>query len=327
MKVIRITEPGKASVLRMEEIEDPSPSDNQVLIEVKAAALNRADLMQRRGHYPPPHGTREDIPGLEVAGIVLEKGPGTRKYGIGESVMALLPGEGCAERVVVNEGLVMPLPAGLTFEEGAAIPEVFLTAYDALFAQLALSLGESLLIHAVGSGVGTAALQLAVEAGLRTVGTAGSKEKLDRAQRLGLELAINYREEDFALRIREQMGEEGVDAILDLVGAVHWEKNLELMRTRGKMIVVGLVSGRKVECDLRQLLKNRLTIIGTALRSRTLEEKALLISSFERRIVPLFESRRIRPIIDKVFGWEEVVRAHLRMEENLNFGKIVLAVS
>lgn len=327
MKAIRIIEPGEASVLRIEEVGSPSPSEREVLIEVKAAALNRADILQRRGVYPPPAGTRKDIPGLEVAGVVLETGNGCQNFGEDDRVIALLPGEGYAEKVAVSEALVMPLPDGLTFTDGAAIPEAFLTAYDALFAQLALTLGGTLLIHAVGSGVGTAALQLAVEAGISTIGTAGSTAKLKRARELGLGLGINYRKTDFVEKIEEQIGRNGIDAILDLVGAAHWKGNISVLRTQGKMIVVGLVSGRKVECDLGLLLKKRLTIIGTALRSRSLAEKALLISRFRENILPLFDSQRLRPVLDKVYGWEDVVEAHRRMEEDLNFGKIVLTLS
>jgi NADPH:quinone reductase-like Zn-dependent oxidoreductase len=219
----------------------------------------------------------------------------------------------------------MPVPPELSFEEAAAIPEVFATAYDALFRQVGLKQGESLLIHAVGSGVGTAAIQLSREAGVTILGTSGSKEKLTKAKRLGLNIGINYRTEDFAEAVFEQTEGVGVDAILDLVGAAHWKGNLRVLRSTGRMIIIGLVSGSKVEADLSVILRKRLRIMGSVLRFRSLAEKRQLTHLIIENLLPLFEAERLAPIIDCVYPWSEASAAHSYMEENRNFGKIVLS--
>jgi putative PIG3 family NAD(P)H quinone oxidoreductase len=325
MKAVMITEPGPPEVLKIREVSEPVPADGELLIQVRATSLNRADLLQRRGIYPPPAGTREDIPGLEYAGTVLESREPECPLKPGDRVMGLLPGAGYAERVVTPAVTAMPVPHKLSLEDAAAIPEVFATAYDALFRQVGLKQGEGLLIHAVGSGVGTAAVQLSREAGVTTYGTSRSNQKLARAKQLGLEIGINYRTEDFAEAVFQQTENAGVDAILDLVGAAHWKGNLEVLRSTGRMIIIGLVSGSKVEADLSVILRKRLRLMGSVLRFRTLAEKKQLTHLIIENILPLFEAERLAPVIDCVYPWNEVVAAHSYMEENRNFGKIVLS--
>jgi len=325
MKAVLITEPGPPAVLRIREVPEPQPAEGDLLIRVKATSLNRADLLQRRGMYPPPAGTREDIPGLEFSGTVLESREPESRFKTGDRVMGLLPGEGYAELVRTPAVTVMPVPRNLSFEEAAAVPEVFATAYDALFRQVGLKEGERLLIHAVGSGVGTAAVQLSREAGVIVFGTAGSKEKLSKATELGLGVGINYRTTNFVETVMHQTDNAGVDAILDLVGAANWEGNLSVLRPTGRMIIIGLVSGSKVEADLSVILRKRLRLMGSVLRFRTLVERTQLAHLMNENVLPLFEQGRLTPVIDRVYPWQEVSAAHTYMEENRNFGKIVLA--
>lgn len=326
MKAVVISRPGGPEVLALQEVEDPRAGDEEILIRVRAAALNRADLLQRKGLSPPPPGTREEIPGLECAGIVEEVGSRVQTFRPGDRIMALLSGAGYAERVAVPSLLALPIPESLSFEEAAAIPEVFLTAYDALFCQLQVQMGESLLIHAVGSGVGTAATQLAARAGLFLYGTSGSREKLSKARTLGLCRGIDSSREDFQAVIQAETKGHGVQAILDLVGAAYWDRNLACLAPLGRMIVVGLLGGHSVPADLGVILRRRLRILGTALRSRTVLEKAQLVAVFREKVLPLFERGQLKPVVDRVFPWEEVVQAHHYMEANRNFGKIVLRI-
>ncbi|UCF39476.1 MAG: NAD(P)H-quinone oxidoreductase [Acidobacteriota bacterium] len=325
MRAIVFSDPGPPEVLGFSEVPEPVPGKGELLVRVGAVGLNRADLLQRMGLYPPPAGTRSDILGLECAGTVLESHDSASRFKPGDRVMAILPGEAYAEQVVIPANQALPVPDSLSIEEAAAIPEVFLTAYDALVGRLHLACGESLLIHAVGSGVGTAALQIARILGARVFGTAGSDDKLDGAKAFGLNLGINYRNESFSRALLEQGLQ--VDTILDLVGARHFSENLAVLRSQGRMVVVGLVSGRKAELDLGLLMQKRITLIGTVLRSRSETEKAALSLEFERTMLPLFLEGRLRPVVDRVFDWKEAAEAHRYMERNRNFGKIVLTVS
>ncbi|HLU99796.1 MAG TPA: NAD(P)H-quinone oxidoreductase [Acidobacteriota bacterium] len=325
MRAIIVTEAGGTEVLQVRNVEKPVPGDREVLIRNYATSLNRADLLQRKGRYPAPAGTRSDILGLECAGTVEEVGSQVTQFKPGMRVMALLAGEGYAEWVKAPEETVLPIPDNLSFEEAAAIPETFLTAYDALFHQLDLQMGEKLLIHAAGSGVGVAAIQLAHTAGIFTIGTARSPEKLERAKKLGLEAGILY-EEEFAARIRSLTEGQGVDAVLDFVGCAYWHQNLSSLKIKGRMVVLGLLGGTRVEADLSIILGKRLKVIGSALRSRSLQEKAYLVSEFTAKVLPLIASGRIVPVIDRVFSFEEVQQAHQWMESNRNFGKIVLSI-
>ncbi len=325
MRAAVVTEPGGPEVFEIREIEDPRPGPEEALVAVRATALNRADLMQRRGGYAAPTGALDDVPGLEMAGEVVAVGERVTQWAAGDRVMALLGGGGYGSRVVAHERMLMAIPLGLDFEQAASIPEVFLTAFDAMVLQCGLQSGESVLIHAVGSGVGTAAVQIAAVAGCRTFGTAGSGEKLRRASELGLDAGINYREQDFADVVAQETDGYGVDVILDVVGAPYWDRNLASLATKGRMVIVGTMGGGRVEqMNIGALMGKRLRVHGTVLRSRPLEEKAELTQQFARRLLPLFEGGRLTPVVDRVFALEEVAEAHRYMESNANFGKIVL---
>lgn len=324
MRAVVIESFGPPEVLQVTSRPDPRRRPGEVLLDVAAAGVNRADILQRLGHYPPPPGTPEDIPGLEVSGRVLEADP-SGAFSPGERVMALLPGAGYATRVVVPEQLCLPIPATLSFEEAAAIPEAYLTAYDALFHRLHLAPGETLLIHAVSSGVGTAALQLACRAGIRTIGTSRSPEKLRRAKAMGLDVAVQAGEGgDWSRQVLAATGQAGVDAVLDLVGGGYWPQSLEVLRPQGRIVVVGLLAGRRTVLDLGLLLRQRLRVVGTALRSRPLWEKAALITEFGRTVLRWFAEGEIRPVLDRVFPAEAAAEAHRHLESNRHFGKVVL---
>jgi len=294
---------------------------------VKAAGINRADLLQRRGLYPPPPGWPSDIPGLEYAGTVEAVGADVELWDEGDCVMGLVGGGGYADYVVVPEREAIRVPDQLSFEEAGAVPEVFITAHDALFTQLGLGPGETILIHAVGSGVGTAALQLAKVAGATVIGTSRSAWKLERARELGLDVAIDSSKQDVAAEVRLSTHRNGVAAILDLVGAPLFATNLECLSVKGRLIIVGLSGGRSAELDLGTVLRKRLRIIGTSLRMRPLEEKIAAARAFESEVGPLLASGRVHPVVDSVFPMDDVVTAHQRMEANANFGKLVLTTA
>ena len=325
MKAVVITRPGGAEVLEVQERPKPEPGIGQIRVRVKASALNRADLMQRAGNYPVPPGVPADMPGMEYAGEVEALGAAASLWKVGDRVMGIIGGAGHAEFLCVHEREAMPVPKGMSWEDAGAIPEVFLTAYDALFNRLALSAGETVLIHAVGSGVGTAGLQIARAAGARVVGTARSPDKLERAKKLGLDVAVDSSRADWAAQVEAAIGTERVDAVLDLVGASYLEGNLRLLTLRGRMVVVGLTGGASAPFNMSVLLRKRLTIVGTMLRSRPLEEKIALARDFSERGVPLFETGRLKPVVDRVFAFDEIRAAHQLMESNDTFGKIVLA--
>jgi putative PIG3 family NAD(P)H quinone oxidoreductase len=325
MKAVVITRPGGVEVLEVQERAKPEPGVGQIRVRVRASALNRADLMQREGNYPVPPGVPADMPGMEYAGEVEALGASASMWKNGDRVMGIIGGAGQAEYVCVHEREAMPVPRGMSWEDAGAIPEVFLTAYDALFNRLAISTGETVLIHAVGSGVGTAGLQIARAAGARVVGTARSPDKLERAKKLGLDVAIDSSRGDWAAQVESAIGAEQVDALLDLVGGNYLEGNLRVLTLRGRMVVVGLTAGASSPFNMSVLLRKRLTIVGTMLRSRPLEEKIALARDFSERGVPLFESGQLKPVVDRVFGFDEIRAAHQLMESNDTFGKIVLA--
>ena len=326
MRAAVITEPGGPGVFRVQEVEDPVAGPDEVLVQVKASALNRADLLQRQGGYPAPPGVRSDVPGLEFAGVVIEAGERVNGIASGDRIFGLLGGGGYADRVAIHELMAIPMPPNLDFAQAAALPEVFLTAYDALFNHCELKMGESVLIHAVGSGVGTAALQLAHRAGAYVFGTAGSDGKLAKAAELGLDVGINYKEQDFAHVVREQTGGAGVNVVLDMVGGPYWERNLASLSLKGRLVLVGLMGGNKVEANLGLLMPKRLRVHGTALRTRSLEEKISVTLQFKRHVLPLIVDGRIQPIIDRTFPLDKVSEAHQYMESNTNFGKIILTM-
>lgn len=324
MKAVVIARPGGPEVLRLEDRPVPEPRAGEIRVRVHASALNRADLLQRRGTYPAPPGHPADVPGLEYAGEVDAVGEGAGLWAVGNRVMGIVGGGGHAEYVVVHEREALRVPQTLGWEEAAAIPEAFLTAYDALFRQLDLKVGERLLIHAVGSGVGTAAVQLAHAAGATTLGTSRTASKLARAKELGLDVGIDATADDLADAVSQATYGGGVDAVLDLVGGRTLEETLPVVAPRGRVILVGTTGGAKVQIDLGLLLRRRVTMMGTVLRTRPLEEKIALAREFSSVVVPLFSSGRIRAVVDTVYTMDEVARAHEQMERNDSFGKIVL---
>jgi putative PIG3 family NAD(P)H quinone oxidoreductase len=325
MKAVVITRPGGAEVLEIQERLKPEPGVGQIRVRVRTSALNRADLMQREGNYPVPPGVSADISGMEYAGEVDSLGPLAMLWKTGDRVMGIIGGAGHAEFLCVHEREAMPVPRGMSWEDAAAIPEVFLTAYDALFNRLALRTGETLLIHAVGSGVGTAALQIARAAGAMVVGTARTADKLERAKKLGLDVGIDASRGDWAAQVEAAIGARRVHAVVDLVGGNYLEGNMRVLASRGRIVVVGLTAGATAPFNLGVLLVKRLTIVGTTLRGRPLEEKITVARDLSEHILPLFDVGRLKPVVDRVFAFEEIKAAHELMESNKTFGKIVLA--
>jgi putative PIG3 family NAD(P)H quinone oxidoreductase len=323
MRVVRVAQAGGPEVLELAERPRPVPGPGQLLVKVAASGLNRADLLQRRGMYPAPPGWPADVPGLEYAGTVEAVGPETRLFAAGDRVMGIVGGGGYSDAVVVHEREAVRVPAGMDLLDAGAVPEAFMTAFDALFTQSHLSAGETLLVHAVGSGVGTAALQLARAAGARTIGTSRTAEKLVRAEQLGLDAGV-LAEDDWPAAVRRATGGRGVDLILDLVGAPYAAGNLEVIAERGRWIVVGVTGGATTSFDLRALMSRRASVTGTVLRARPAEEKMTLAREFEARVLPLLERRLLRPVVDDVFAPGEVAEAHRRMEENRSFGKLLI---
>jgi len=326
MKAIVVQSDQEDRPLVWQDVPDPSYGPDEVLVHIHAAALNRADLMQRAGNYPPPPGA-PDILGLEMAGEIVAVGNNVSDWQIGDRVCALLPGGGYAEQVNVPGQMLMPIPDDWSYEQAAAVPEVFLTAYVNLFMEGELQTGETVLIHGGASGVGTAAIQLARQAGCRVFTTAGTEEKIARCEPLGAELAINYKQEDFAESIETYTNGEGVDVILDMVGAAYLERNLRLLKLRGRLVFISMLSGAKTEINLGALMGRRLRIIGSVLRSRSLAEKVEIKERFMAQFWPLLLNGTIHPIIDSVYPIEQADEAHQYMAKNKNIGKIILSVS
>lgn len=324
MRALVITRPGGPEVLEIRNVPDPVPGPEEVLVRVRASALNRADLLQRLGRYPAPPGAPADIPGLEFAGEVLLCGAFVTTLQPGDRVMGIVGGGGQAERLCLHERLCLRVPPGMSFEDAAAVPEAFLTAYDALFARGGLRPGEALLLHAAGSGVGTAAAGIATVGGARVVALSRSAEKRRRLQAMGLHRVLDPGDDGIVASIRMALGGEGVDLAIDVLGASSWPMNLEVLSQRGRLVLVGTMGGSKVEADLGLLMRKRLTVIGTVLRSRPLEEKIDLVQSFSRSMLPLLAAGRLAPVIDRVLPLDEVAAGHAAMERNENFGKIVL---
>lgn len=317
---------GGPEVLELGTHPDPEPAADELLVRIHATALNRADLLQREGRYPPPPGA-SPILGLELAGVVEAVGPACRGFQEGDRVFALLPGGGYAEFATVPHDLAMPIPENLSFEEAAAIPEVFLTAFLNLFWLGRLAAGEYALIHAGASGVGTAAIQLAREQEARVVVTAGSDEKLALCHDLGAGAGCNYRQGPWAPAVLEATGGRGVDVILDPVGAPYWDQNLKVLAPDGRLILIAMMGGSRLpEARLGPILTKRLQVIGSTLRSRSREFKARLTAEFAAFALPRLRDGRLRPVIDRVYDWTEVAAAHTYMESNRNKGKIVLKI-
>ena len=324
MRAVVITKSGGPDVLAIQEQPTPDPQADQVRVRVHATSLNRADLLQRAGGYPAPPPWPPHIPGLEIAGVIDALGPDSTGLALGDRVFGLVGGGGYAEYSITTPDQLARIPDNLDWSEAAAVPEVFMTAYDALFVQANLTVGERLLVHAIGSGVGTAALQLAKAAGVTVYGTTRSPSKSQQAQALGLDAA--WSPDGFAEAVRTATQSKGVDVLIDFVGAPYLAENLEALAPRGRMVIVGLMGGAKGQIDLSTLMSKRLQIFGTVLRSRSRAEKASLTARFAAKVVPLLAQGMVRPIVDRVFGLDEVVAAHAYMESNANFGKIILRI-
>ena len=324
MKAVYIEEFGAAENLEIREVENlPPPTGNQVLARVKAAGINRADILQRKGFYPAPVGFPARILGLEFAGEVAETGADARDFKTGDRVFGIISGGAQTEFVLTEADQLAKIPENLSFTEAAAVPEAFITAHDALFTRANLQTGETILIHAVASGVGLAALQLAKAKNARVFGTSRTTEKLEKCKEFDLDEAISTAEKiDFAKIINEKSG--GANVILDLVGAKYFAENLAALAAKGRLILIGLVSGKKAEFDLGIALAKRLQITGTVLRSRPSKEKAEATRRFAAEVLPLLESGAVVPNIDKIFSFEDVQKAHEYVEANESFGKVVL---
>jgi putative PIG3 family NAD(P)H quinone oxidoreductase len=322
-KAIRIREPGGPEVLEVGEIEVAPPGPSEVLVEVAAAGLNRADCLQRRGFYPAPPGVPADVPGLEFAGVVESVGDSVSAWKPGDRVMGIVGGGSMATRLVTEGVELMPVPKELSLEEAAAVPEVFLTAYDAIVVQGGLGAGRSVLFHAVASGVGTAGIQLASVIGATSIGTSRTADKLPRCTDIGLNHAVLVEDGNFAEGVLEA-APNGVDVILDTIGAAYLSQNVKVIGKKGRIIVIGLMGGVKGELALGSLLAKRASIHGSVLRSRSTAEKAELTKSFTDEMLARFATGELRPIIDDVLPMTDVQAAHQRMEANETFGKLVL---
>lgn len=328
MKAIRILRPGDPDVLELVDVEPASPGPGQLGVSVHATAVNRADLLQRRGGYPAPPGWPEDIPGLEFAGIVEEAGEGVDESVVGSWVMGILGGGGYAEHVVTDASQVLRIPAGLQFVEAAALPEAFFTAFDALVLQGGLTEGMTVMVHAAGSGVGTAALQVARAFGAsRIFGTASSGKLAAIAERgLPLDVPIDYTSQSFRDVVRRETAGRGVDLILDLVGATYWSDNVASLAPKGTLLLVGLMGGTMAQINLGVLMRRRLTVLGTVLRSREPEEKAALTEQVDAHLSGLFASGELESVVDRVFPLPRAAEAHAYVEANRNLGKVMLRV-
>jgi putative PIG3 family NAD(P)H quinone oxidoreductase len=325
MKAVYIKEFGGPENLEIRDVPDlPKPSGTQVLVRVRASALNRADLLQRMGKYPPPPGYSPNIPGLEFAGEVAEIGEQVDQFKPGDRVFAITGGEAQAEYVLIDERLLAKIPDNLSFVEAAAVPEVFITASDAIFTLGDLKEYESLLVHAVGSGVGLAALQLAKADGAKVFGTSRTQDKLDAAAQFGLDVPILTEKPEFSEIVLRETDGHGVDVVLDLVGAAYFRENLASLAKKGRLILIGTQSGSRAEFDLGIALTKRLSIIGTVLRARPFEEKVQINQRFIEDVIPLLAAGKVRPNVDKVFPVAEIRAAHEYMQSNASFGKIVI---
>lgn len=325
MKAVVITRPGGAEVLDVLEVPTPEPRGDQVRVRVRACGLNRADLMQARGYYPAPPGAPDAIPGLEIAGEIDALGPDVvGPLQLGDRVFGIVAGGGLAEYALSHERMVVPIPANLDFKKAAAVPEAFMTAHDALEMQGEALPGERVLIHAVGGGVGIAALQLAHAMGCTVLGTSRTPEKLERAQKLGLDVAICTASDDFAKVVKQHTAGAGVELILDTIGAPVLEGNLDALASQGRLVLVGQLGGCLASIDLPAFMRKRLKLVGTTLRARPIEEKIAVTQRFARRVVPWLERGLVRPIVDRVFPFDDVRRAETRLESGVVFGKVIL---
>jgi putative PIG3 family NAD(P)H quinone oxidoreductase len=325
MRAVVYDQPGDPEVMHIAEVPDPVPAPGEVLLRVRATALNRADLLQRRGFYPPPPGV-SPILGMEASGEIESVAEGVQGWAPGQRVCALLAGGSYAEKATVPAGQLMPVPDNIDMITAGGIPEVFFTAHDNLLTRGRLQRGETALIHGGAGGVGTAAIQVARRAGARVIVTAGSAERLERCRELGAHHGINHHEEDFVARVAEITDGRGADVILDIIGAAYLERNLQALARDGRLVVIGMQGGVRAEVDLNTMLARRLTVVGTTLRGRPLEQKADIVRRATEDLLPGFADGSLRPVIDRVLPLDRVVEAHRAMEAGEPVGKIVLAV-
>ncbi|RMB85536.1 NAD(P)H-quinone oxidoreductase [Streptomyces shenzhenensis] len=324
MHAITITEPGGPEALVWHEVPDPAPPGaGEVLVEVVAGAVNRADILQRQGFYNPPPGA-SPYPGLECSGRIAAVGPGVSGWAVGDEVCALLVGGGYAERVVVPAGQLLPVPEGVDLKQAAALPEVVCTVWSNVFMISHLRPGETLLVHGGSSGIGTMAIQLAKAVGAKVAVTAGSKEKLERCAELGADILINYREQDFVAELDRATGGAGADVILDNMGAKYLDRNVRALAVNGRLAVIGLQGGAKGELNLGALLGKRAAVSATSLRARPLAEKAAIVAAVREHVWPLFASGQVRPVVDRELPMPEAAEAHRVVEASGHIGKVLL---
>ena len=324
MRAAVITRPGEPEVLEIQDVEMPQPVGDQVRVRVRASGINRADLLQRAGGYPAPPGSPSNIPGLEFAGEVEAVGPLVRSWKVGQRVMGIAGGGGQAEYILSHEGLLVEIPENLDFVQAAGVPEVFITAHDALFTQAGLRMGERVLIHAAGSGVGTAAIQLAHAVGATTFGTSRTASKLERAKELGLDVGLS--DQNFAAEVNRLTHGAGVHVALDFMGASYIAQNLEALTTWGRLVFLATIGGAQANVNLALLMGKRIQMRGCTLRTRTLEEKLTVTRLFATQVVPLLAKGLVKPIVEQVYPLHEIAAAHTAMGENRNFGKLIVVM-
>jgi NADPH2:quinone reductase len=325
MTAIGITSAGEPEMLAPQKRPVPQPGEGEILVKVAAAGVNRPDVAQRKGLYPPPPGVT-DIPGLEIAGVVAVCGPGARRWKPGDQVTALVSGGGYAEYCIAHETHALPIPSGLTATEAAAIPETFFTVWHNVFERGGLKAGETLLVHGGSSGIGTVAIQLAKAFGARVITTAGSAEKCDACRRLGTDVAINYKTEDFVSLTKSATGGAGAEVILDMVGGDYIERNYEAAAVEGRIVQIAFQGSPRANVDFRRIMLKRLHHTGSTLRSRSVPDKAAIAQAVERNVWPLIAAGKVRPIMDSIFSFREAAKAHARMESSVHIGKIVLSM-
>jgi putative PIG3 family NAD(P)H quinone oxidoreductase len=323
MKAITIPEPGDASALVLADVPTPEPAEGEVRVRVVAAGVNRADVMQRMGFYPPPAGAPE-YPGLEVSGTIDALGSGVQGWAVGDEVCGLLSGGGYAELVCLPAEQLLPVPSGVSVADAAALPEVVSTVWSNVFMTANLLPGQTILVHGGSSGIGTMAIQLAREVGARVAVTAGSAEKLEMCRSLGAEVLVNYREQDFVEELKKATGGAGADVILDNMGAAYLARNVEALAVNGRLVVIGLQGGAKAELDLGQLLRKRAAVIATSLRARPTAEKAAIVAAVREHVWPLIESGRVRPVVHSRHPLGDAAEAHRELEASGHVGKILL---
>ncbi|HEY0753829.1 MAG TPA: NAD(P)H-quinone oxidoreductase [Ktedonobacteraceae bacterium] len=324
MKAAIITQPGGPEVLEIQEIETPEPLGEQVRVRVRASGLNRAELLQRAGNYPAPVGSPTNIPGIEFAGEVDAIGTLVRRWKPGQRVMGLVGGGAQAEYVLIHEGLLVEIPEKLDFVQAAGVPEAFMTAHDALFTQAGLRMGERVLIHAAGSGVSTAAIQLARATGATVFGTARTPAKLERAREIGLEMGLSP--QNFAAEVQTLTAGQGVQVVLDFIGGAYLEQNLQALSSWGRLVILSTLGGTTGNLNISLVMGKRISIKGVTLRTRTLEEKMAVTRAFAASVLPLLASGQIKPIIEHTYPLAEISAAHIAMSENRNFGKLILTI-